>query len=260
MVVVTHPGVGSVGLWCSCGSPRVGRVVPRVQIAERRAGRDVVLEHVGTARSEGELAVLLAEARRRLRSGQGAFDLEGVGLVEGHGLLPRPGVITGKLSAVLWRVLSSVYDALGFAVVGDEAFKQLVLAAAATDPSPDRRPRTPRRRHPHPNSGLNPQRPQPATSVTHPGGTSRDGHGRRWAPLARPPLGRAQARRVGGGRRTQRSASAAARLRGATRRRRSGPAQKRPSAEAAQRRLSRARASRRCRQRNLGWRAQRPQS
>ena len=82
VVVVTHPGVGSVGLWCSCGSPRVGRVVPRVQIAERRAGRDVVLEHVGTARGEGELAVLLAEARRRLRPGQGAFDLEGVGVEE----------------------------------------------------------------------------------------------------------------------------------------------------------------------------------
>jgi hypothetical protein len=36
----------------------------KVQIAERRAGRDVVLEHVGTARSEGELVVLMAEARR----------------------------------------------------------------------------------------------------------------------------------------------------------------------------------------------------
>lgn len=54
----------------------------KVQIAERRAGRDVVLEHVGTARGEGELAVLLAEARRRLRPGQGAFDLEGVGVEE----------------------------------------------------------------------------------------------------------------------------------------------------------------------------------
>ena len=35
----------------------------KVQVAERRAGRDVVLEHVGTARSEAELAVLMARAR-----------------------------------------------------------------------------------------------------------------------------------------------------------------------------------------------------
>jgi hypothetical protein len=34
----------------------------KVQLAERRAGRDVVLDHVGTARSEAELAVLIAGA------------------------------------------------------------------------------------------------------------------------------------------------------------------------------------------------------
>lgn len=44
----------------------------KVQIAERRAGRDVVLEHGGTARSEADLAVLMAQARRRLRRGQEA--------------------------------------------------------------------------------------------------------------------------------------------------------------------------------------------
>ena len=63
----------------------------KVQIAERRAGRDVVLEHVGTARSEGELAVLLAEARRRLRPGQDALELDGVGIEEAQGLPERPG-------------------------------------------------------------------------------------------------------------------------------------------------------------------------
>ena len=62
-----------------------------------------------------------------MRPGQEAFDLDGVGL-EQEGLPQRPGVITGKRSAVLWQVLSSVYARLGFDVVGDEAFKQLVLA------------------------------------------------------------------------------------------------------------------------------------
>ena len=127
VVGMTHPGVGSVGLvvFVRKSPGRTGST--KVQIAERRASRDVVLEHVGTARSGGELAVLMAEARRRLRPGQEAFDLDGVGL-EQEGLPQRPGVITGKRSAVLWQVLSSVYARLGFDVVGDEAFKQLVLA------------------------------------------------------------------------------------------------------------------------------------
>ena len=100
----------------------------KVQIAERRVGRDVVLEHVGTARGEADLAVLMAKARRRLRPGQDTLSFEGTSLDEADGLAERPGVITGKRSAVLWQVLSSVYDRLGFDVVGDDAFKELVLA------------------------------------------------------------------------------------------------------------------------------------
>lgn len=101
-----------------------------MQIAERRAGRDVVLEHVGTARGEAELAVLMAQARRRLRPGQEALDLDlGAGGVEDEqGMPQRPGVITGKRSALLWQVLSTAYGRLGFDALGDEAFKQLVLA------------------------------------------------------------------------------------------------------------------------------------
>jgi transposase InsO family protein len=104
---MTHPGVGRVGfvVFVRKSPGRTGST--KVQIAERRAGRDVVLEHVGTARSEGELAVLMAEARRRLRPGQEAFDLDGVGL-EQEGLPQRPGVITGKRAAVLWQVLTAV--------------------------------------------------------------------------------------------------------------------------------------------------------
>ena len=72
----------------------------KVQLAERRAGRDVVVEHIGTARGEAELAVLMAEARRRLRPGQDAFDLDVGGLDEAAGSPSRAGVITGKRSAV----------------------------------------------------------------------------------------------------------------------------------------------------------------
>jgi hypothetical protein len=96
----------------------------KVQLAERRDGRNYILEHVGTARSEAELAVLMAEARRRLRPGQDALDLP-LGDVPGEG---RAGVITAKRSALLWQVLTAVYQRLGFDVLDDAAFQQLVLA------------------------------------------------------------------------------------------------------------------------------------
>ena len=96
----------------------------KVQIAERRGGRNHIVEHVGTARSEAELAVLMAEANRRLRPGQEVLDL-GIDGDPGPG---RAGVITGKRSAVLWQVLTSVYARLGFDAIEDAAFAQLVLA------------------------------------------------------------------------------------------------------------------------------------
>ena len=99
----------------------------KVQLAERRDGRDVVLEHVGTARTDAELALLMAQARRRLHEGQEALDLDGVGL-EDEGVPQRPGPITSKRSVLLWQVLSEAYTRLGFDAIDDEAFAQLVLA------------------------------------------------------------------------------------------------------------------------------------
>lgn len=98
----------------------------KVQIAERRDGRNHIIEHVGTARSEAELAVLMAEARRRLRPGHEALDLDLD--EEDQGESNRSGVITGKRSALPWHVLSTVYDRLGFDSLSDDAFKELVLA------------------------------------------------------------------------------------------------------------------------------------
>ena len=95
----------------------------KVQIAERRGGRNHILEHVGTARSEAELAVLMVEAGRRLRPGQESLELEGAGMPERG----RSGVITGKRSALLWHVLTSVYSRLGFDALGDAAFQEMVL-------------------------------------------------------------------------------------------------------------------------------------
>ena len=98
----------------------------KVQIAERRAGRNVILEHIGTAHDEAELAVLMQIARERIRPGQEALDL---GLDDAPAGTGRArGVITSKRCALLWDVLTSAYARLGFDVLGDDAFMQLVLA------------------------------------------------------------------------------------------------------------------------------------
>jgi hypothetical protein len=93
-----------------------------VQIAERQGGRDKVLEHLGSAHTDAELSALLEVARRKIYPGQGELDLA-VGSVPAG----QP-VITGKSGALLWHVLSGAYARLGFDALGDEAFKQLVLA------------------------------------------------------------------------------------------------------------------------------------
>ena len=93
-----------------------------VQIAERVGGRDKVLEHLGSAHTDAELTALLATARDRLHPGQGEFDLTAGRVPSGH------AVITGKRHAVLWQALTDAYLRLGFDVLDDSAFRQLVLA------------------------------------------------------------------------------------------------------------------------------------
>lgn len=112
-----------VFVWRSPG--RAGST--KVQIAERRAGRDVVLEHVGTAHTDAELAVLMSQAHRRLHEDQEVLNL-GVGGVEDDGVPERPGLVTSKRSVLLWEVLTGAYARLGFDAIDDEAFAQLVLA------------------------------------------------------------------------------------------------------------------------------------
>ena len=80
----------------------------KVQIAERRDGRDVVLEHVGTAHDEAELAALLTVARAKLYPGQDELPLEGLSGPSG-GRSAGSAVITSKTSTVLWQVLRAVY-------------------------------------------------------------------------------------------------------------------------------------------------------
>lgn len=98
-----------------------------VQIAHTRRGVQKIVEHLGSAHDEGQLAALVAIAREKIAvmDGQGAFDLDA--------LLPAPAAtaaptVTGSRSRVLWEVLEDAYATLGFDTIGDETFKQLVLS------------------------------------------------------------------------------------------------------------------------------------
>jgi hypothetical protein len=129
-----------------------------VQIVTRRGRAVEQVEHVGSARSGAELALLLQLAHERLSPGQQELDLgelaalpprmedvadwtttpAGGDLAAGSGPAGAGGAaaVTGRAggrvvstgSELLWRVLCGGYDRLGFDVVGDEAFKAMVLA------------------------------------------------------------------------------------------------------------------------------------
>lgn len=100
-----------------------------VQIMHKRGRRVLGIDHIGSARTEAELALLQAIAHQRLHAGQDELPFEQVT----GGRRPAVGAgwyatVTGTSSLVLWQALERVYTDLGFDVVRDEAFKQLVLA------------------------------------------------------------------------------------------------------------------------------------
>lgn len=93
-----------------------------VQIAEKDGRRNKIIEHVGSAHADSELAALLETARSRLLAGQQMLDL---GL---DGAAPGPARITGKRARWLIETITTGWRNLGFGVIADEAFFQLVLA------------------------------------------------------------------------------------------------------------------------------------
>ncbi|SDB80398.1 Transposase DDE domain-containing protein [Raineyella antarctica] len=95
-----------------------------VQIVHKRGKQRLGIDHIGSAHDQGELELLLQVARERLVQGQDELELGW----EPTGRPPGQAVVESTASAVLWDALSSVYDGLGFDVLGDECFRQLVLA------------------------------------------------------------------------------------------------------------------------------------
>ena len=121
-----------------------------VQVVLKEGGRVVEVDHVGSAHTDAELALLLQTAGERLAPGQGVLDLgplpqrpvatsevadwtkSGDLGVSSAGGRPRSVVAGGRVvdtsAQVLWQVLMGAYEQLGFDVIDDEAFRALVLA------------------------------------------------------------------------------------------------------------------------------------
>ena len=106
-----------------------------VQIAVKEGRRDKVIEHLGSAHTEAELAALMEIGRRRIAPDQLALELTPTPpAVQGFPRVSVPvgtdAVVASKRSGLLWDVLHGAYTCLGLgdATGGDRAFEQMVLA------------------------------------------------------------------------------------------------------------------------------------
>jgi hypothetical protein len=121
-----------------------------VQVHTKDRGRVVGVEHIGSAHDDASLELLLLAARERVRPGQGTFDLEGVEAVSARMtdtadwtgkaragvpvVAGRPravaagGRVVATASLLLWDVLCAAYARIGLDIVGDDAFRAMVLA------------------------------------------------------------------------------------------------------------------------------------
>jgi hypothetical protein len=102
-----------------------------VQIVHKRGRVVVDVEHIGSAHDDAGLELLLHVAHERLHAGQQVLGLElstanPQNPADAVAVSARP-VVEATGSLILWQALANVYDALGFAVMRDEAFKALVL-------------------------------------------------------------------------------------------------------------------------------------
>ncbi|MCZ3387180.1 MAG: IS1634 family transposase [Actinomycetia bacterium] len=121
-----------------------------VQIAESVGGQRRIVRHVGSARDEADLGLLLEEAQRLLADDrQGVLDL-GITPVAAKVMMSAPAGPPGLFastvpasaaptmvsrsqvlktsSGLLYGALAGVYTSLGFDIVADESFRDLVIA------------------------------------------------------------------------------------------------------------------------------------
>ncbi len=120
-----------------------------VQIAEYAGGRQQIVKHLGSAHTDAELGLLLEQARSLLADpGQAALDLDVTPTPRVAGLVTAPadqpalddittpvaevrdeaGRVLGTDSRLLHQTLAGVFNSLGFDVVDDPVFRDLVIA------------------------------------------------------------------------------------------------------------------------------------
>ena len=118
-----------------------------VQVMRKSGRRDVVVEHVGSAHTDAELGVLLDRARRIATGDQDVLDFEvsaraqrvadvadwrsgTLTLSAGvpKGAVVAPGRTAATSSRLLYDVIGAIYDWVGFDVVDDAVFRDLVIA------------------------------------------------------------------------------------------------------------------------------------
>lgn len=80
-----------------------------VQIVLNRHGTRTIVEHVGSAHTDAELAVLIQTAWGIHQQSQQAFDLDGLE----PSAPAAPVTVVGSSSRVLWEILEQAYAALG---------------------------------------------------------------------------------------------------------------------------------------------------
>ena len=109
-----------------------------VQVVVKENGVRRIVEHLGSAHDEAELAALMHLGHQRLLAGQQVLDLgsalDSGGQAPSHepgdgGAVRRPAIISRR-SGWLIEAIKTVYARLGLgeAVGGDRAFEQMVLA------------------------------------------------------------------------------------------------------------------------------------
>ena len=102
-----------------------------MQIVSKSGGVRRIVEHLGSAHDETEVAALLEVGRQKIAAwqGQGMLDLESLDPAPGRTGLVGTTVVS-KRSGMLWDVLHGAYTRLGLgdATGGDRAFEQMVLA------------------------------------------------------------------------------------------------------------------------------------
>lgn len=95
-----------------------------MQIASKTRGVCTIMEHLGSAHDDAQLAVLVAIARERIAelAGKVPLDVDGLGAAPPVTTAP---VVTGSRSRVLWEVLEAAYARLGSYQVGNDTLTAL---------------------------------------------------------------------------------------------------------------------------------------